>query len=106
VSIEAITIWAAVVAGASILLLVVIDHRKPARRRRVAPRATVLGGRAPAARDVEHLPTRPYRRTPLWRRILSAGGLAVTGVVLGALLAIAIAALVIGVFLLIDSITS
>jgi hypothetical protein len=105
VSIEAFTIWAAVVAAASVLLLVAVDHRKPARRRRVAPRAKALGGRLPNAREVEHLPTRPYRRTPLWRRILSFGGLGVLGVVIGALLAISLAALVIGLFLLLDGAT-
>jgi len=94
------------VAGASVLLLVVIDHRKPARRRGVAPRARALGGRAPSARDVEHLPTITYQRTPLWRRILSFGELSLLGVVIGALVAIAIAALVVGMFLLIDGFTS
>lgn len=105
VSLPALTIWAALVAGASLLLLVAIDHRKPARRRRVASRAGVGTKRAPAARTVEHLPSRPYRRTPLWKRAASLGGLGVMGLVIGALVAIAVAAAVVGVFLVIDSAT-
>jgi hypothetical protein len=105
VSIPAITIWAALVAGASLLLLVAIDHRKPARRRKIASRGGAGVKRAPVTRTVEHLPTRPYKRTPLWRRVVSLGGLGVLGVALGALLAIGLAAIVVGFFLLLDGAT-
>lgn len=89
-------------AGAALLLLVAIDHRKPVRRHGVAPRKGVGSTRrAPLARTVEHLPTQTYKRTPLWRRFLSVGGLGVIGVVMGALLAIAVAAVVVGGLLLI-----
>jgi hypothetical protein len=88
-----------------VLLLVAIDHRKPARRRKIASRGGVGVKRAPVTRTVEHLPTRPYRRTPVWRRLASLGGLGLMGLVLGALLAIALAAMVVGGFLLIDAAT-
>ena len=61
--------------------------------------------RAPSTKLVEHVPARPYRRTPLWRRLLSFGELGILGVVLGALTAIVLATMVIGVFLVIDSAT-
>jgi ABC-type nitrate/sulfonate/bicarbonate transport system permease component len=53
-------------------------------------------------REVEHLPTQPYRRTPLWRRLVSLTELGALGFVLGALLALALAVLVGGGFLLLD----
>jgi hypothetical protein len=101
------TIWAALVAATSVILLVVIDHRKPARRRRTASRAGGGVGtkRAPATKLVEHVPAPPYRRTPLWRRALSFAELGILGLVLGALTAIALATVVIGVFLVIDGAT-
>jgi hypothetical protein len=105
VSIPAVTIWAALVAGASLLLLIAIDHRKPARRRKIASRGGVGVKRAPVTRTVEHLPTRPYKRTPMWKRLLSLGGLGLMGLVLGALLAIALATVVVGFFLLIEGAT-
>ena len=48
VSTSALTIWAAVVAGAAILLLVVTDHRQPARRRAPIPRLPTAGRRRSA----------------------------------------------------------
>lgn len=104
-SIPAITIWASLVAGLCLLLLVAIDHRKPARRRKIASRGGTGVKRAPVTRTVEHLPTRPYKRTPLWRRFLSLGGLGVLGVVMGALLAIALAGTIVGFFLLLNGAT-
>ena len=47
------------------------------------------------------LPSMRYRRTPIWRRLLSLTFLGGFGVVLGALLAMALAVVVIGGFLLI-----
>jgi len=53
-------------------------------------------------REVEHLPTQPYRHTPLWRRVLSLTELGAIGVVLGALLALLLAVVVGGGFLVLD----
>jgi hypothetical protein len=97
VSTSAITTWAAVVAGAAVLLLVALDRRKPARHHRVTPRG-VIPGRAPSVRTVTQEPVVTYRGTPWWRRILSFGELGALSLVLGALLAIGVGGLVFGAF--------
>ena len=51
---------------------------------------------------VRELPTRPYRRTPLWRRLLAVAGLGVMSTVLGALVAILLAAAAIAAVLLVS----
>jgi hypothetical protein len=102
VSTSTLTTWAVIVATTSVLLLVVLDRRQPARRRRVTPREGVLLPRpAPAVVEVIQLPSKRYRRTPIWRRFLSLTFLGGFGVVLGALLALALAVLIVGGFLLI-----
>ncbi len=105
VSTSALTLWATVVAGVSILLLVGLDRRKPARRHRIAARAhlssgigVVLGGRAPVVREVVQMPMRPYRRTPIWRRMLSIVGIGAMSTLLAAITAIIIGTLLIGGF--------
>jgi hypothetical protein len=98
------TIWALVVAGASVLLLVAVDHRKPARRRAIAQRGVPLPWRPPTVQTVEQHPVRRYQRPPWWQRLLSLLGAGVLGVVLGAVLAVAAAGTVVGAFVLIDSI--
>ncbi len=51
---------------------------------------------------VDHRDARIYRRTPLWRRIVAAGGLGVITVVGGALAAVATA---VGVAWLVTTVT-
>ena len=101
VSTSTLTTWAVIVATTSVLLLVVLDRRQPARRRRVTPREGLLSRPAPAVVDVIQLPAKRYRRTPIWRRLLSLTFLGGFGVVLGALLALALAVVIVGGFLLI-----
>jgi hypothetical protein len=100
------TIWAAIVAGAAVLFLVAIDHRKPARRRAVAQTRAVpvVGRRPPMVQVVEQLPVRRHKRTPWWRRLLALFGTGAIGVVTGAVLAVILAGLVAGAFLALDAI--
>lgn len=86
-STESLTYWATFVAGVSMLLIVLLDRRKPARRERIRPRRLGRGG---VERPVVHAPAMGYIRTPWWRRILAVGGLAVTTGILGVFLAIAV----------------
>ena len=79
------------------LLLVAVDRRKPARHRRITPRA-ILPGRAPSLRTVSQEPVVPYRASPWWRRILAVGELGVFSLVLGALVAIVIGGILFGAF--------
>jgi hypothetical protein len=104
VSTSALTIWALVVAGASVLLLVAVDHRKPARRRAVAQRGVPLPWRAPTMQTVEQRPVRRYKPPRWWQRLASITGAGVLGVVLGAVLAVVIAGIVVGLFVALDSI--
>jgi hypothetical protein len=102
--------WAFSVSIASVLALVALDRRQPARRQRLAPRGQPLpdplpsdGGRADAAVPravIRQMPSRPYRRTPLWRRLLAGAGLGVMGTVIGAIVAIVVAAAAIALMLL------
>lgn len=103
-STPALTLWAAVAAGAAMLLLVALDYRKPARRHAIAPRGRLIVRPAPAVLNVEQRPVVPYRRTPWYRRVLALFGLGVSTVVLGAIAAIFVAALVFGAFALANSI--
>jgi hypothetical protein len=101
VSTSTLTTWAVIVATTSVLLLVVLDRRQPARRRRVTPREGLLSRPAPAVVEVVQLPSMRYRRTPIWRRLLSLTFLGGFSVVLGGLLALALAVVIVGGFLLI-----
>ena len=103
--------WAAAIAAAAVVTLVVIDRREPARRRPVVPRglagpgggvdeatarAVALPRRSVA---IHELATRPYRRTPLWRRLFAIVGLGAIGTVLGTILAIVVTAAIVGFML-------
>jgi len=87
-----------------VLLLVAVDHRKPARRRAVAQRGLPLPWRPPTAQTVEHRPVRRYRPPAWWQRLAALLGAGVMGVVLGAVLAVVTAGLVVGTFVIIDGI--
>jgi hypothetical protein len=100
--------WAFFVSIAALLALVALDRRQPARRQRLAPRGGPLpqppavGGarRAPGpAAVVQEAPATRYKRTPLWRRLLAVVGLGAISAILGALLAIVVAAAVIAAML-------
>jgi hypothetical protein len=98
------TIWALVVAGASVLLLVAIDHRKPARRRAVTQRGGLVPRRAPTVQVVDQRPVRRYQRPRWWQRLAALGGLGVLGVVVGAVIAVVAAGMIVGAFVIIDGI--
>jgi hypothetical protein len=104
VSTSTLTIWALVVAGAAVLLLVAVDHRKPARRRAIAQRGVPIPWRPPTVQTVEQRPVRRYRRPAWWQRLVSLAGVGALGVVLGAVLAVVAAGLVVGTFVIIDGI--
>jgi len=101
----------------AVLVLVALDRRQPARRQRLAPRGRPLPAPGPAgdadrARAagaptavVRELPSRPYRRTPIWRRLVAVAGLSVLTTVIGAILAIAVAAAAIGLMLALSGAT-
>jgi len=94
VSISMLTIWAAVVAVSAIALLIAADVRQPARR-------SARRGRVPTpVVPVVILPTPPYRRPPLWRRLLSLLEAGALTVVMGLVLGVAILALIVTAFLL------
>jgi hypothetical protein len=87
-----------------VLFLVALDRRRPPARRPVA-RGRVSVGRRPArTMEVVHLPTARYKPTPLWRRALSAIELGGLTLALGAVLAVALAATLVAVFFVADSI--
>ena len=85
------------------LLLVAVDHRKPARRRAVAKRGVPLPWRPPMVQTVEQRPVRRYKPPRWWQRLASITGAGVLGVVLGAVLAVVVAGVVVGLFLLLDN---
>jgi hypothetical protein len=89
-----------------VLLLVVIDHRKPARRRAVSPTRAVpvVGRRPPTVQVVEQRPVRRYRPPPWWQRLAALGGTGAIGVVVGAVVAVILAGLVAGAFVALDAI--
>jgi hypothetical protein len=104
VSTSTLTVWALVVAGAAVLLLVAVDHRKPARRRAITQRGVPLPWRPPTVQTVEQRPVRRYQSPRWWQRLAALAGAGVLGVVMGAVLAVVTAGLVVGAFVLIDSI--
>ena len=103
VSTPALTLWAAVAAAAAMLLLVALDHRKPARRHAVAQRGRLIVRPAPTVMNVEQQPVVPYRGTPWYRRLAALLGLGASGLVLGAIVGIILAGLAVGAFLLVDT---
>lgn len=103
--------WAFFVSIGAVLALVALDRRQPARRQRLAPRGRPLpepqlaatGRRTAPAAVLREQPTKPYRRTPLWRRLLALVGLGTLSAVLGAIIAIVLAAAAIATILLLTS---
>ena len=95
--------WAAIAAMAAMLLIVALDHRKPARRHAVTPRGRLIVRPAPAVMNVEQRATVPYRRTPWYRRVLAVAGLGASGAVLGAILALILASVLVGAFVLVNA---
>lgn len=111
--------WAFFVSVGAVLALVALDRRQPARRQRLAPRGRPLPAPQPAGAPrrladtvlrrpttpavVREVPTKPYRRTPLWRRLLALVGLGTISAVLGAIIAIVVAAAAIATMLLLTS---
>jgi hypothetical protein len=87
-----------------VLLLVAVDHRKPARRRAIAQRGVPLPWRPPTVQTVEQHPVRRYRPPALWQRLLSLIGTGALAIVLGAVVAVVAAGMIVGAFVLIDSI--
>jgi hypothetical protein len=78
------------IAIAAIVALVLIDRFKPSRAAREVGRARRRGQPVVDVAMVEE-PTVLYRRTPIWKRLFAFTGLGVMGVVLGVLLAMAVA---------------
>lgn len=104
--------WAFFVSIAAVLALVALDRRQPARRQRLAPRGRPLPepqlagtARRPAASVavLREQPTKPYRRTPIWRRLLALVGLGTLSAVLGAIIAIVLATAAIASILLLTN---
>jgi hypothetical protein len=85
-----VTTWALALAAGAIVALLFIDRLKPSRPRWQAARARRRGQPLEAIAVVEE-PTVLYRRTPIWKRVLSLGGLGILALVLGALLATVVA---------------
>ncbi|HEY8092548.1 MAG TPA: hypothetical protein VID93_02165 [Acidimicrobiales bacterium] len=89
-----VTTWALALAGASIVVLLLIDRVKPSRRVHRAARARRRGQPFEAIAVVED-PTVLYRRTPIWKRFFALSGLGVISVILGALVAMMAAVVVV-----------
>jgi hypothetical protein len=85
-----ITTWALALAAGAIVALLLIDRAKPSRADRTAARASRRGTPLADVVVVED-PTEIYRRTPVWKRLMSFLGLGVSSVVMGMLLAMALA---------------
>jgi len=79
--------------------LLLIDRIKPSRPTRQAARARRRGWPLADVAVVED-PTRIYRRTPIWKRVFALGGLGVVSVVMGLLLAMALAVVAVAVLTL------
>jgi hypothetical protein len=100
VTAEELTNRALLLAGAAVVLLVVVDRLKTVRLPRMLPRAR---RNEPAVLAIVQEPTLRYRRTPIWRRIFALGSLGVLSVVIGVLVAIFLAVIVIGALLALGS---
>lgn len=91
-STSALTLRAALVAAASVLLLVVVGHWRPVRRhwwrsRRARPPVP--------ATQVVRMPIAEYRSARWWERFAAITGLGVVSAVMGAIVATLVAALLI-----------
>lgn len=95
ISTSALTARAALVAGASILLLVIVGRAKPARPKWWLPREE---RRNVPAVSVQRMPTTLYRKPHWWERLAALVGLPAIGIVLGVVAATAIAGVLIYVF--------
>jgi glycine/D-amino acid oxidase-like deaminating enzyme len=84
------------------LLLIVVERRKPARPRVTAGRVPIVQRETTLAEAVE-LPVRRYKRTPIWRRFIALVGLGTSGLMLGALLALSVAGVIIGLLWFLSS---
>ena len=104
ISTSSITLWAAALAGLSVLFLVALDRRQPPNRRPLTKGRVNVGRRPARTLEVVHLPTARYKPTPLWRRALSALELGGLTLALGAVLAVGIAAALVAVFFVADTI--
>lgn len=100
ISTSALTARAALVAGASILLLVIVGRAKPARPKWWLPREERENVRA---LQVQRMPTELYRKPRWWERLAALVGLPAIGIVLGVLAATAIAGVLIYVFTTVSS---
>jgi len=94
-----VTTWAFALAGGAVVALLLIDRIKPSRPTRQAARARRRGWPLADVAVVED-PTRIYRRTPIWKRVFAFGGLGVVSVVMGLLLAMALAVVAVAVLTL------
>lgn len=97
-SLTDVTTASAWIAALAIVALIATGWRKPARATVPVPRARHASSRRPPV-PLEPVAVRPYRRTPVWRRIwaiLAAGTLtAVTGAILAIVVSAALAFVVI-----------
>jgi hypothetical protein len=100
VTAEELTNRALLLAGAAVVLLVVVDRLKSVRLPKVLPRAQRA---EPVVLAVVQEPMQRYRRTPLWRRLFALSSLGVLGVVIGVLVAMMIAVVIIGALLALGS---
>ena len=94
-STSALTVRAALVAGASILLLVLLGRGKPARPKWWLPHERRQNV---AAMYVRRAPTELYRPPRWWERLAALVGLPAIGIVLGVLTATAVAGVLIFLF--------
>lgn len=93
VSLTDVTTASAWIAALAIVALIATGWRKPARATVPVPRARHDAPRR-APIEVEPIAVRPYRRTPLWRRIWAVVATSTLTAVTGAVLAIALSAAV------------
>lgn len=93
VSLTDVTTASAWIAALAIVALIATGWRKPARATVPVPRAR-NGAHRRVPVEVEPIAVRPYRRTPLWRRIWAVVAASTLTAVTGAVLAIALSAAV------------
>jgi hypothetical protein len=92
VSLTDVTTASAWIAALAIVALIATGWRKPARATVPVPRARGASRRLPV--EVEPVAVRPYRRTPVWRRIWALIAASTLTAITGAVLAIVLAAAV------------
>jgi hypothetical protein len=59
--------------------------------------------RPPTTQIVEQRPVRRYRPPRWWQRLAALGGAGIFGVVLGAVLAVLVAGVIVGLFIVLDN---